>query len=144
MQARDPPEATSMETRGYNLGGMSRKLSTPRPKQGAKLAALRRNAGLTQAELARMLGEHQQTVAYWEKSTRPPRSDVLPKLAKIFKLPVDALLNDKVALETDAHGPTGGKVQQLFREVAKLPRRQQDKVVEFVSAFIDQYKRKAS
>jgi len=35
-------------------------------------------------------------------------------------------------------------VQQLFREVAKLPRRQQDKVVEFVSAFIDQYKRKAS
>lgn len=31
-----------------------------------------------------------------------------------------------------------GKDQQLFEEVSALPRRQQDKVVEFVSAFVRQ------
>jgi hypothetical protein len=31
-----------------------------------------------------------------------------------------------------------GKVRQLFDEVSGLPRRQQDKVVEFVSAFVRQ------
>jgi hypothetical protein len=31
-----------------------------------------------------------------------------------------------------------GKVQQLFEGVSSLPRRQQDKVVEFVSAFVRQ------
>ena len=31
-----------------------------------------------------------------------------------------------------------GNIQQLFAEVSALPRRQQDKVVEFVSAFVRQ------
>jgi hypothetical protein len=32
-----------------------------------------------------------------------------------------------------------GKVRKLFEEVSRLPRRQQEKVVEFVSAFVKQY-----
>jgi hypothetical protein len=35
-------------------------------------------------------------------------------------------------------------VQLVFEEVSKLPRSQQEKVVEFVSALVAQYKRKAS
>jgi hypothetical protein len=44
------------------------------------------------------------------------------------------------------NGPTitSTKVRNLFEEVSELPRRQQDKVVEFVSALVEQYKRKAS
>jgi hypothetical protein len=39
-------------------------------------------------------------------------------------------------------GPVG-QVQKLFEEVRKLPRRQQQKVVDVVAALLDQYKRKA-
>jgi len=37
-----------------------------------------------------------------------------------------------------------GKVRKLFEEVSELPRRQQEKVVEFVSALVEQYRRRAS
>lgn len=36
------------------------------------------------------------------------------------------------------NGPTS-KVQKLFADVARLPRRQQEKIVEFVTAFVRQY-----
>lgn len=36
------------------------------------------------------------------------------------------------------HGPTS-KVQKVFDEVARLPRRQQEKIVEVVSALMTQY-----
>jgi transcriptional regulator with XRE-family HTH domain len=119
-----------------------RKLSKPRPRQGARLAALRRATGLTQAELAEHVGEVQPNIAYWEQSDKPPRSDVLPKLAKVLGVSVEDLLSADV-LPEPKHGPVG-RMQKLFAEVSRLPRRQQDKVVEFVEAFVSQYRRKAS
>jgi hypothetical protein len=35
------------------------------------------------------------------------------------------------------------KVRKLFDEVAKLPRRQQDKIVEFLAPIVEDFKRKA-
>jgi transcriptional regulator with XRE-family HTH domain len=124
---------------------MGRKLTKPRGQHGEKLAALRRDAGLTQAELAEAIGEHQQTIAYWERSPRPARSDAIPKLARILGVSVEDLLNDAnvPAKQPRKSGPTG-KIDKLFDEVSRLPRRQQDKIAEFVSAFIEQHKRKAS
>lgn len=124
-------------------GGMGRKLTKPRPRQGAKLASLRQQAGLSQAELARLVGEKQQTIAYWEQRKTPPRADVVPKLARVLRVPIEELLSDKPLDAPPRRNPVG-KMENLFAEVSKLPRRQQDKVAEFVSAFIEQYKRKAS
>lgn len=48
------------------------------------------------------------------------------------------------------HAPTGrrplpaGQARRLFEEVQKLPRRQQQKVLDVVSAIVEQFKRKAS
>jgi hypothetical protein len=39
-------------------------------------------------------------------------------------------------------GPVG-KVQKLFDEVSRLPRRQQDKIVEFLGPIVEEFKRKA-
>lgn len=40
-------------------------------------------------------------------------------------------------------GPAG-RLQKVFEKAAALPRRQQDKVVEIVTAMVEQYARKAS
>jgi hypothetical protein len=37
-----------------------------------------------------------------------------------------------------------GRGQKLFEDISSLPRRQQEKVFEFVEAIVDQYRRKAS
>lgn len=120
---------------------MSRRTSRQRPLQGAHLARLRQDAGLTQAELAKALGEPQQNVAFWEFSDRPPRSDVLPRLAEALGVTVDSLLSPSASPQHRT-GPKG-KVLRAFEAVAALPRTQQAKVLELVEALIQQYRRKA-
>lgn len=120
---------------------MARKLQRPRPKQGARLAALRRAAGLSQVELAQLVGEPQQNIAFWEQSEKPPRSDVLPKLAEVLGVRVAQILEGELPATRRA-GPVG-KVQKLFEEVSTLPRKQQDRIAETVSALVAQYKRGA-
>lgn len=71
MQAAPASEPRLARTRPYTPA-MARKLDRPRPKQGARLAALRRGAGLTQTELAQLVGEPQQNIAFWEQSEKPP------------------------------------------------------------------------
>jgi len=126
------------------IRAMARKPRKPRPSQGAHLAALRQRAGLTQAELGHLVGEKQQIIAFWEQSDKPPRSDVLPKLAKALGVRVEVLLSAgaaPAALLPRRGGPVG-KVQKLFDEVSRLPRRQQDKIVEFLAPIVEQFKRK--
>jgi transcriptional regulator with XRE-family HTH domain len=121
---------------------MARKLSKSRPRQGTRLLELRTAAGFTQIELARLVGEPQPNIAYWEQSEKPPRSDVLPKLAKALSVRVEDLLDVDGAVPTRRGGPVG-RLQLVFEEVARLPRSERQKVIEFVSAFVDQHKRKA-
>jgi transcriptional regulator with XRE-family HTH domain len=123
---------------------MARNLRKPRPAQGAYLAALRQRAGLSQAELGRLVGEKQQIIAFWEQSNKPPRSDVLPKLARALGVSVESLLSP--ASPTPGLIPRGGgpvgKVRKLFDEVSRLPRRQQDRIVEFLKPIVEEFKRK--
>jgi transcriptional regulator with XRE-family HTH domain len=142
MQAQSPALTGLLEIRPYN-SGMARPSSKPRPKQAARLAALRKVAGLSQTELARAINVSQQTIAYWETSAVPPRSDVLPKMAKALGVHVEDILGDGSINAVRQPGPVG-EVQRTFDEVRKLPRKQQRKIIETVQALVEQYKRKAS
>ncbi len=119
----------------------------PRPAAGARLHALRETAGLTQAELAHRIGEKQTALSLWERSDRPPRSDALPKLAKALGTSIEALLGeaagDAPLVPIDENPGHVGELERAFDEVRKLPRRQQKRVLEFVTAFVNEYKRKA-
>lgn len=105
---------------------------------GARLTQFRLDANLTQEELGRIVGVPQGVIAFWESSSKPPRSEVLVKMAAALGVTVETLL-DAQASPARRGGPVG-KVRKLFEEVSKLPRTQQEKVVEFVSAFVDKAK----
>jgi transcriptional regulator with XRE-family HTH domain len=119
--------------------GVPRHLAKPRPKQAARLVALRKAAGLSQAELAKLVRVSPKTIGFWETSAIPPRSDVLPLLAQALGVRVENILGDQ-PVEQRRPGPVG-KLQRVFDEVSKLPRRQQDKILEFLSPIVEQYKR---
>jgi DNA-binding XRE family transcriptional regulator len=89
--------------------------------------------------LAKMIGTNQQSIAFWETNDKPPRSEVLLPMADALGVQVEALLS---ADHTPARraGPVG-KVRKVFEEVSQLPRRQQQRVLEFVLPFVSQYKR---
>ena len=129
-----------VEIRPYTPRPMGRPLTKPRPKQGARLAALRRNVGLSQAELARAVGETQQNIAFWELSTKPPRSDVLPKLSKVLGVRIEVLLGEGEPRPVRRPGPVS-KVQRVLEQLSSLPKSKQDMVVQFVETLVEQHRK---
>ena len=60
-----------------------------------KIKILREKAGITQKFLANVLNVTQACVAMWESGEASPRSDKLPKLAKVLGCTVDDLFDTK-------------------------------------------------
>lgn len=59
---------------------------------GKKLKELRKKSGVTQTELADVLGITQQAVGKWESGRSEPDSDTLRRLAEYFETSIDSLL----------------------------------------------------
>ena len=66
---------------------------------GKRIAALRREKGLKQDDLAQMLEVSPQAVSKWENDQTCPDISLLPKLAKILGVSVDELLSGKQELQ---------------------------------------------
>lgn len=71
-------------------------------KFNEKIYALRRKKGWSQEELANELDVSRQSVYKWESGENVPDVDKIKKLAKIFNVSLDILLDD----ECDLHTPT--------------------------------------
>ncbi len=69
-----------------------------------RLAARRRNAGLSQEALADMIGVSRQAVSKWERSESSPDTDNLIALAALYNVSLDELLYSDVT-ESAAHAP---------------------------------------
>jgi transcriptional regulator with XRE-family HTH domain len=61
---------------------------------GQRLQRLRREAGLTQAELARRAGVPLKSVLNWEQDRRQPRLDAVVDLARILGISLEELLTN--------------------------------------------------
>lgn len=109
------------------------------------MLALRKQAGLTQVELAEAVGVTQGAITFWEWSEHPPRSKELPVLAQALGVEVPDLIasEEPERVLAKRSGPVG-ELQKVFEEVRKLPRRQQRKIIEIVSAMVEQHKRKSA
>ena len=105
-------------------------------KTKSDLRKLREAAGLSVRELARQINESHTNVSYWERSGQIPRSDKLASIAKALGVTVENLLGEPSPKRTS--GP-GGKTRQVFESVSRLPRRQQQKIVEVVEALVAQH-----
>jgi transcriptional regulator with XRE-family HTH domain len=60
---------------------------------GNKILELRTQLGLSQTELARMLGVTNKAVSKWETGKAKPTTNVIRKLAALFKVDVNELLS---------------------------------------------------
>jgi transcriptional regulator with XRE-family HTH domain len=101
----------------------------------SRLRDLREASGLSVRELARQIGEQHTNVLYWETSGNLPRSNVLVPMAKALGITVEELLGQPKPSRVTA---PGGRARQLFEAVSRMPRRQQQKIVEVVEALVAQ------
>ncbi|MCD4785839.1 MAG: helix-turn-helix domain-containing protein [Candidatus Eremiobacteraeota bacterium] len=78
-------------------------------RQGEQIRKARKEMGLTQKELARLLEVHWNTVARWERNEIECRIDQMHKIAKITKKPItwffakDPVCEDKVFVNVDSN-----------------------------------------
>ncbi len=61
---------------------------------GQKIKATRKNAGLTQKELAQKMGLSFQSIAQWENDLRKPKIETLKKIADALECPIDTFTTD--------------------------------------------------
>ncbi|NLG82809.1 MAG: helix-turn-helix transcriptional regulator [Bacilli bacterium] len=70
-------------------------------KIGSKIQELRKQRGLSQEDLAEILGVSRQAVYKWEQDISYPDTDKLVKLAKYFNISLDSLFENNNYQETE-------------------------------------------
>jgi len=99
----------------------------------SRLRELRQSSGISQRELARMIGQDSSNVSYWERTGKVPRSEALLPIAKALGTTVEELLGES---KKKQKSPNGSRLGRVFERVSQLPRRQQDKVIEMAEGFL--------
>ncbi len=121
---------------GYPLGMTAgRPAKQPRTPFGQRMAQARKQAGLTQAELAARMGVTQPVVAYWEREPVALRVEQLAALADALGVTTDYL----AGRSTRPPAPKGppSKLRVAFEKAKKLPRSQQQHILKVVEAFVE-------
>ena len=87
---------------------------------GLKLKELRKQAGMTQQQLAEKLGITKSVVSYYELSERTPSPDVLKDLAIIFHVSTDYLLGIERAKAIDVSDLSDDDIKLLLVTIETL------------------------
>jgi transcriptional regulator with XRE-family HTH domain len=106
---------------------------------GRRIAALRKETGLTQTQLGEAIGISQQHMASFEAGRRRVPVSALSALSRSLGVSIEDLLGDATAPAPKKRGPAP-KLQQQLERVSRLPRAQQ----RFVSEFLDTVLQQAS
>ncbi|WP_043484746.1 helix-turn-helix domain-containing protein [Geothrix fermentans] len=75
---------------------------------GQRIRAVRRAWGWTQTTLAEALGSAQSMVSEWEKDVSRPSGAALISISRLFRLPVEALVQGKGFTLPEAPGQSSG------------------------------------
>lgn len=105
-------------------------------KLGARIAALRQEHGLTQAQLAAALDVSQQTVNAFERGTRRVPVSTLPPLARTLRVSIEELVGDG-AKPQSKRGPAP-RLQQQLEQIRQLPKAKQKFVEQMLDAVLAQ------
>ncbi len=109
----------------------------PAPPFGERLAALRKERGWTQPQLAERLGATVTMVTYLERRAKNPTVKTMEQIAQIFGVPVSDLLgvaNGKTETRRKPGPPS--RLEELTEQLAQLPRSKQKTVIEMLEGFL--------
>ena len=104
---------------------------------GESIAVTRKAQGLTQIQLAALLGIAQQTLAHYEVGRLRLPASLLPVLAEELKVSVDTLIGQPSARGMGKRGPASRLTQQV-EQVSQLPLAKQRFVMELLDTVLAQ------
>lgn len=127
MHTRPAPMAISKEDRVFFA------------QLGSRIAQLRKEHGITQAQLAEALDVSQQTVQAYEVGRRRVPVSALPTLARTLATPIEELLGSSTAAAR-RRGPAP-RLQRQLESLSALPKPKQRAVMDVIEAMLAQAQR---
>jgi transcriptional regulator with XRE-family HTH domain len=85
---------------------------------GTMIASLRKEKGMTQLDLAEKMGVTDKAVSKWERNLSFPDVNSLPKLAEIFEVSVDELMQVKAEEKEKPKNEREELISLIFKGVA--------------------------
>lgn len=118
----------------------SRTAMTPAEKTfyaqlGRRLAARRKELGITQVQLAETLGVAQQTLAHYEGGKVRITAAALPLMAQALQVEIEDLIGSAPAKTRSKRGPSP-KIQQQLERLSKLPKPKQRAVEQILESVL--------
>jgi transcriptional regulator with XRE-family HTH domain len=111
---------------------------------GSRIAAQRKDQGITQVQLAEILGISQQAMNSFEKGRRRVPVSTLPAIARALGSSLDALISDPQDrthnAATKKRGPAP-KIQQQLERVSALPKAKQRVIAQVLDSMLAQPRR---
>ncbi|WP_226019875.1 helix-turn-helix domain-containing protein [Serratia symbiotica] len=104
---------------------------------GNRITALRKDAGLTQTQLAQALNVSQQAVQSWEAGRRRIQISVLPAVAGLLSASLETLLGEEIEHTPRKRGPAS-RLEQQIQIISQLPKSKQKFVSEMLDTVITQ------
>ncbi len=102
---------------------------------GKRIQELRKQTGLTQAQLAEKVNiSHTQLTRYESKDVQPP-ADVLKRLAGVFDVSIDYLVNGNKSDKVEQTLKDAELIKQ-FKQLDKLPDEEKKSILKVINALI--------
>ena len=102
---------------------------------GQQLTALRKERGITQIELAKLLGVTQSMVSDYEKGTIRLHGDIIIQLTDILRVSADELLGIKINSKKNG-AIKNRRLSRRIQAIDGLPKRDQEALLRTIDAFI--------
>jgi len=105
------------------------------PEFGRRLAAIRKERGLTQPQFAELLEMTPKGIDYYERRAKNPSFEFVQKASEALGLTPDELMG--VEAPKSKSGPSP-KLQKQLEQIQQLPRSKQRVVSQLLEAFLSQ------
>ncbi len=105
---------------------------------GSRIARCRKEASLTQVQLAEALGIPQPQLASYEIGRRRVPVSLLPSLARALAVPIEDLIGEDGPQPAAPRRGPASRVQQQLERIQSLPRAQQRFVLQMIDTVLQQ------
>jgi len=113
------------------------KKTKPGSEFGERLTTLRKARGLTQIQLAEMIGSTQRAVSHYETVADFPPAGVITDLARALGLSADELLGIKGANGAKTKDdPEARRLWKKFQQVMTLPEKDRRAVIRLINSLV--------
>ena len=102
---------------------------------GERLTRLRKARGITQIQLAEVIGSTQRAISYYENEAAHPPALVLPDLAKALGVSLEELLGVK-KMKAEKQDPETRRLWKKFQQVRALPERDQRALIRMINSLV--------